>query len=198
MKPTIQSIVEEIFRLYDVHGMAEYIGEPVSQVEHMCQAAQLAEKEGHDEEVVLAAFFHDFGHICATGSAAQMDGYGTRNHEKIGADYLRRAGFSEKTAQLVESHVQAKRYLTFKHPDYFNLLSEASRRTLEFQGGRMNEKEASAFEQDPLFALYLRMRNWDERAKEESMPLPDLDKYKKMALNHLGSQPSAQPGIAPR
>lgn len=36
------------------------------------------------------------------------------NHEKIGADYLRERGFSEQVAVLVESHVTAKRYLTFK------------------------------------------------------------------------------------
>ena len=188
MKPAIESIVEEIFRLYNVHGTAGYIGEPVSQLEHMSQAAQLAEKEGHDDEVVLAAFFHDFGHICAAESAVQMDGYGVKNHEKIGADYLRQAGFSEKITRLVESHVQAKRYLTFKHPEYHHRLSEASRRTLAFQGGRMNEKEAAGFEQDPLFALYLRLRNWDERAKEERLPLPDLAKYREMALRHLAAK----------
>ena len=188
MKPTTESIVKEIFRLYDVHGMAEYIGEPVSQVEHMCQAAQLAEKEGHDEEVVLAAFFHDFGHICAAESAAQMDGYGVQNHEKIGADYLRQAGFSEKIARIVESHVQAKRYLTFKHSEYHHRLSEASRRTLAFQGGRMSEKEAADFEQDPLFTLYLQLRNWDEQAKEERLPLPGLAKYREMAVRHLAAK----------
>jgi len=185
MQPTAESIAEEIFRLYNVHGADEYIGEPVSQMEHMCQAAQLAEKEDCEEEVVLAAFFHDFGHICANETGMQMDGYGVRNHEKIGADYLRRAGFSETVAKLVESHVQAKRYLTFKHPGYYIRLSEASRRTLEFQGGQMDAAEALAFERDPLFDRYLKMRRWDEQAKEKSMPLPDLDRYRQMAVRHL-------------
>ena len=39
----IEQTVNEIFELYQKYGDEDYIGEPVSQVEHMCQAAQLAE-----------------------------------------------------------------------------------------------------------------------------------------------------------
>ncbi|MDP2147097.1 MAG: phosphohydrolase, partial [Pseudomonas sp.] len=59
-----EQVVAEVFGLYEQHGAADYIGEPVSQIEHMSQAAQLAMAEGFDDEVVLAAFFHDIGHIC--------------------------------------------------------------------------------------------------------------------------------------
>mgnify|MGYP003449482420 CR=1 FL=1 len=64
MQSVIEESVNEIFGLYQKYGDEDYIGEPVSQVEHMCQAAQLAEAEGYPEEVVLAAFFHDIGHLC--------------------------------------------------------------------------------------------------------------------------------------
>lgn len=57
-------IIDEIFGLYAKYGGEDYIGEPVSQLEHMSQSAQLAVQEGYDDEVVLAAFFHDIGHIC--------------------------------------------------------------------------------------------------------------------------------------
>ncbi|WP_057940293.1 phosphonate degradation HD-domain oxygenase [Algoriphagus resistens] len=171
-----------VFDLYRKFGQEDYIGEPVSQIEHMSQSAQIAENEGHDEEVILAAFFHDIGHLCVSqGEVKTMDGYGVLSHEKIGADFLRMLGFPERIAKLVENHVQAKRYLTYRHPAYFEKLSEASRKTLEFQGGKMNEKEAVAFETDPLFELSLKMRTWDEMAKEENVPLPDLDKYILMA-----------------
>ena len=59
----IDKTVEEIFSLYDRFGSADYIGEPVSQIEHMSQSAELAIREGYDDEVVLAAFFHDIGHF---------------------------------------------------------------------------------------------------------------------------------------
>ena len=180
-----QSVTNEIFALYGKHGAEDYIGEPVSQLEHMSQSAILAAQQGFDEEVILAAFFHDIGHFLSSTQTQSMDGYGVMSHEKVGADYLRSKGFPERVAKLVESHVQAKRYLTFKNPEYYQQLSEASKRTLEFQGGRMSEAEAQAFEKDELFELSIRMRKWDELAKEENVPVPDLEIYKQMSLTCL-------------
>lgn len=179
-------VINEVFALYERFGDSDYIGEPVSQIEHMSQAAELAMAEGFDDEVVLAAFFHDIGHICAEG-AENMGGFGVVSHERLGADYLRRAGFSERMARLVEYHVQAKRYLTLKEPGYYERLSEASRRTLEYQGGVMSAEEAAAFEQDPLCAISLRMRQWDELAKEMSVPVIDLEVLREKALRLLAA-----------
>ncbi|WP_162096260.1 phosphonate degradation HD-domain oxygenase [Pseudomonas chlororaphis] len=178
--------IAEVFGLYERFGDSDYIGEPVSQLEHMSQAAQRAMAEGFDDEVVLAAFFHDIGHICVQ-DAENMGGFGVVSHERLGADYLRRAGFSERLARLVEYHVQAKRYLTFKEPGYYERLSQASRRTLEYQGGVMNVEEARAFEQDPLCAVSLRMRQWDEQAKELWVPVMDLQVLKDKAARLLNA-----------
>jgi len=176
-----QQVVEAIFALYQRHGDEDYIGEPVSQLEHMSQAAQRALAEGFDDEVVLAAFFHDIGHLCG-GAEGDMGGYGVVSHERVGAEYLRRCGFSERMARLVEYHVEAKRYLTLRQPGYYQRLSEASRRTLAYQGGVMSEAEADAFEQDPLCAVSLRMRHWDEEAKEEWVPVMDLGVLRAKAI----------------
>jgi len=175
-----QQVIAEVFGLYEQHGTADYIGEAVSQLEHMSQAAQWAMAEGFDDEVVLAAFFHDIGHLC--GGDASMGGYGVVSHERIGAEYLRRCGFGERMARLVQYHVEAKRYLTLRQAGYYQRLSEASRRTLEYQGGMMSEAEADAFERDPLFEVSLRMREWDEMAKEIGMPVVDLEGLKQKAL----------------
>lgn len=188
MKPTPLPIpqVQEIFALYEKFGHEVY-GEDVTQLEHAVQSAQLAEQEGYDDEVILAALFHDIGHICTyddSTAARQMGNYGTMSHDKIGGAYLRDRGFPERLAHLVENHVQAKRYLTFKEPGYFDKLSEASKQTLEYQGGPMLAEEAKAFEQDPLFHLSLRMRHWDEEAKEHDMPKPDLQRYKEMCRQY--------------
>lgn len=178
----INETIEEVFDLYKKYGDEDYIGEPVSQLEHMSQSAALALKEGYDNEVVLAAFFHDIGHICVTaGSENSMKGYGTKSHEKIGADFLRSKGFPERVARLVENHVHAKRYLTYRYPEYYEGLSDASKKTLEFQGGSMTPSEAEAFEKDSLFEISIRMRKWDELAKEVSIPIMDLDRLKKVA-----------------
>jgi 2-amino-1-hydroxyethylphosphonate dioxygenase (glycine-forming) len=186
MRNRIEETVEEVFGLYVKYGEADYIGEPVSQLEHMSQSAELAMKEGFDDEVVLAAFFHDIGHICVMHNEANaMGGYGVKSHEKIGADYLRKTGFPEKVARLVENHVQAKRYLTFKYPDYYNNLSEASKKTLEFQGGIMTPEEAGGFEKDALFEISILMRKWDELAKEINIPVLDLSQLKTIAAKVL-------------
>ena len=181
-----EKMVNEVFGLYAQRGSEDYIGEPVSQIEHMSQSAQLALAEGYDDEVVLAAFFHDIGHLCEHDEpSASMGGYGVASHERVGADYLRRCGFSDRLARLVEYHVQAKRYLTLRQPGYYAQLSEASRHTLAYQGGVMSDAEADAFECDPLCSVSLRMRQWDERAKEMNVPVMDLNILKRKALGLL-------------
>jgi phosphonate degradation associated HDIG domain protein len=185
-KEEAEIIVDEIFSLYERHGNADYIGEPVSQLEHMCQAAELAEEEGYDDEVVLAAFFHDIGHLCEFIMPVElMEGVGVLDHESIGQEYLVKKGFSERIAKLVRSHVEAKRFLTFRFPEYFEKLSDASKITLQHQGGRMNEEEAAAFETDPMFDIFIKMRTWDDLAKITNKELPDLNKYRQMAVLHL-------------
>lgn len=186
---TTEQTADLIIGLYERYGGEDYIGEPVSQVEHMCQCAILAEEEGCSEEVILAAFFHDIGHLCEhIMPVAQMDGYGVVDHEKLGADFLLGHGFSENIASLVRNHVQAKRYLTFSDQSYYNRLSEASKKTLEFQGGRMTAEEAAFFEADPLFEMHIRLRKWDEKAKLEEQPLPPLLKYRDMINKHLSNR----------
>jgi len=92
----IEFTVNEIFDLYAQQGAAEYAGEKVSQLEHMCQAAGFAMQEGYDDEVVLAAFMHDVGHLLPIHDENEsMNGYGMMDHEKLGAEFLRKAGFSE-------------------------------------------------------------------------------------------------------
>jgi phosphonate degradation associated HDIG domain protein len=177
---------DEIMMMYKQHGGSEYAGEKVTQLEHMVQAAQLAEEKGFDEEVILAAFLHDIGHIAEEANGVNaMDEYGLKDHEAIGAQFLTGKGFSSKIAKLVASHVNAKRYLTKADPDYYNQLSEASKRTLEFQGGMMSAEEAEKFEKDPLFSEIILMRRWDEQAKVEDKSLPELDRYRTMIIHHL-------------
>lgn len=180
---------DTIMRMFLEYGGHEYAGEKVTQLEHMFQAGELASTQGYDDEVILAAFLHDIGHICVSADThAQMDGYGTIDHEAVGAAYLRDHGFSEKLIRLVESHVDAKRYLTWKQPAYYDQLSEASKKTLEFQGGKMETDEAIVFEADPLFDLIIRMRRWDEEAKVENQPVKDIEPYRQRIIRHLESQ----------
>ena len=148
----------------------------------MSQAAAFAIEAGADDEVVLAAFFHDIGHLLADRlEVASMSGYGALDHEQLGADYLKSLGFSNRICSLIKNHVQAKRYLTLTRPGYYEKLSLASLKTLAFQGGMMTKSEAEQFRSEPWFEEHIRLRNWDEQAKEVAIPVIDLDKIKDMA-----------------
>ncbi len=173
-----QSAAQSIIKLFEEHGNDDYIGEDISQLEHAVQSAQMAEDGGYEDDVILAAFLHDIGHLLANKSEEfSMGGYGARSHEKIGADHLRQMGLPEKVALLVESHVEAKRYLAYRYPEYMAALSEASMKTLGYQGGVMSEDEARAFESDPLHELKVQMRRWDEAAKIVGKPIEGWRSY---------------------
>ena len=182
-----EQIANEVITLFKQKGSADYAGEAITQLEHACQAAQLAEKDGQSDEVILAAFLHDVGHLLDEGHEA-MDGYGVKNHEGVAAEYLKQHGFSDRLVTLVNAHVDAKRYLCFANKRYFDNLSEASKITLQFQGGPMGEDEARDFEKNPLKNLIIKMRTWDEEAKLVNVPLPDLQSYKAKIIQHLTAQ----------
>lgn len=183
----MQTIANEIIALYEANGNLQY-GEDMTQLQHAFQSAALARAEGYDEEVQLAAFLHDIGHFMNASDSDKMGVFGVKSHEKLGADYLRAKGFSEKVAALVEGHVQAKRYLTFKEPNYYDQLSEASKRTLEFQGGRMTAEEARAFEESPFFEMSVKMRHWDDAGKNPDLPVESLERYREMIAAYLENQ----------
>ena len=181
----MQSALFEIFDLYHKLGNEQY-GENVTQLQHALQSAKLAEEAGYDEEVILAAFLHDIGHLSAISNPHERMGeFGVVSHEKLGSQFLLERGFSTKVAALVEGHVAAKRYLTFKDPIYYERLSEASKNTLRYQGGPMTEEEARLFEQNPYFELSLLMRNWDDEAKIPDLPPEDFSRYVEMAERHM-------------
>lgn len=186
----IKNTIQEIRLLFENQGDEEYYGENVSQFEHAAQAALLAQKQGFDYEVQIAAFLHDIGHLLPANSAEElMEVYGRKDHESVAAHWLRARGFSDKIAVLIENHVNAKRYLCFVNDTYYDALSEASKKTLEFQGGKMSAEEAQEFEHNPHFETIIKMRRWDEAAKVEAMKLPNLDYFINICEQYLIHRP---------
>ena len=72
-----------------------------------------------------------------------------------------------------------------------NKLSDASKMTLEHQGGPMSPAEVEAFEKNKLKDVIIRMRNWDEQAKDVSKfstpaeTKEGLDKISQMLCKHM-------------
>lgn len=178
------AVIEQIFDLYNNYGNEEY-GEQVTMLMHMMQAALIAERTGFDDEMIVAAFLHDIGHFFE--HAEKMGEYGSLAHDDLGSAYLLECGFPEKMAKLVGSHVAAKRYLTWTDSAYYDTLSEASKQTLEYQGGPMKEEEALAFRNDPLFSQYIQIRIWDDMGKETDQPVnpEDVARIRHKTLSYL-------------
>lgn len=138
-----EASVNQVFEILNASQKQEYIGEPISQLEHALQCAHFARNCGGDNEVIVACLLHDIGHLCVPADSPQMDGLGVLDHEGLGGEFLRQLGFSDLVVDLVKNHVSGKRYLCSKFPSYYKQLSDASRGTLEFQGGVMSREEAA-------------------------------------------------------
>ncbi len=164
-----QRLASEILQIFRQHGDQSY-GEAMSVNSHSVQAGWLAKEKGYSEELQLAAFLHDIGHLIPLSAdekdMAMMGQYGVEQHDLIGEEYLAHRGFSPLIRACVRNHVAAKRYLCAKEPGYFETLSEASLATLAHQGGPMTEEQCAAFERDPHFEASIRIRRLDELAKE--------------------------------
>lgn len=170
----------EISALFRAHGEDAYFGEDVTQLAHALQAADWAARSGADEETIVAALVHDIGHLLEDDASQRHEQIGVIDHDAVAERWLNDRGFSPRLIRLVRGHVDAKRYQVAVNPDYRNKLSEASKQTLALQGGPMSDEEASAFAADPLFREMIRLRSWDELAKEPSATPPDWSHYEPM------------------
>lgn len=184
---TAADAVAAITALFASEGAAAYLGEPVSQAAHMFQAAALAEQDQAAKALIAAALLHDVGHFAGTrGGDDLMRGTDDR-HEENGAAWLAQ-WFGEQVTEPVRLHVAAKRYLCTIEPGYAASLSPASLYSLGVQGGPMRRAELSRFEADPYAAGAIRVRRWDDAAKERRASVPGLDHYT-MVLRALAGQP---------
>lgn len=157
-------------------GAALYGDEAVSQEQHALQCARMAEQEDAPPWLVVAALLHDIGHLLeadyGTGRARERDA----RHEVLGEDFLA-TWFGPEVTEPVRLHVAAKRYLCAVDAPYFDTLSPASKHSLMLQGGPMSDAEVAAFEREPFHTEAVRLRRWDDRAKDPEMTTPDLEHF---------------------
>jgi [1-hydroxy-2-(trimethylamino)ethyl]phosphonate dioxygenase len=166
------AVFEEIETLFGAHGHETY-GEGVTVAEHSLQTAALACAEAADDALVAAALLHDIGHFIEL----RDDAFGYHRHDRSGGDWLA-LRFPAFVSEPVRWHVAAKRYLCAIEPDYFGLLSVASKYSLAKQGGPMTAEEAAAFAGQEFTDRALRLRRWDDRGKVEGIDVPALNSYR--------------------
>ncbi len=178
--------LDDIEPLFAAKGDRMYAGEPVTQLQHALQSAQLAERSGADAALIVAALLHDLGHMVNDqGETPTLRGIDDR-HEYVALPLLRTL-FDDAVLQPIRLHVDAKRYLcarghaandgSINGAQYWANLSADSKRSLELQGGIFTDSEAHRFISQPHAEGAVCVRLWDDAAKIESANTPPLSHY---------------------
>jgi phosphonate degradation associated HDIG domain protein len=170
----------DIEKLFRDHGHIAYAGEGVTQLEHALQAARRAEEAGGDDELVTAALLHDLGHLLNlqgdTPTARGIDD----QHQYFAIPFIREL-FPPSVVEAIRLHVDAKRALCALEPEYYESLSEDSKRSLTLQGGIFSREETEKFLAKPFAENAMRVRRWDDAAKVAGEVTPPLARYLEIA-----------------
>ncbi|HZQ01621.1 MAG TPA: HD domain-containing protein [Reyranella sp.] len=173
---------QELLTIFTGRATRRYGLSAVNQLQHALQAATHAESDGCSPATVLAALLHDVGHmIHALGEDPAGRGIDDV-HEELGAKWLADR-FGPDVCEPVRLHVAAKRYLCGTEADYFGKLSADSVRSLGLQGGPMSADEVEAFRKLPYHEEAVRLRRYDEAAKDPAAATPDFDHF----LRHVAA-----------
>ncbi|KAJ6789442.1 hypothetical protein PWT90_00243 [Aphanocladium album] len=196
------SVAEYVLSVLDASQRTPYIGEDISQLQHSLQAAAQAATADPpvDELTQVAALLHDIGQFTPAADLRALTGGEAKNlggrsaaqsvgrvgHETLGGAMLLALGFPEKVARLVESHVASKRYLCAVDESYYDKLSEASKRSLMYQGGPMSGLEKEEFGSGKWCQEMCQLRKWDDAAKEKDAKVPGLEDWRPIIERVLG------------
>lgn len=165
----------DIVALIEKRATTQYGRESVSQMEHALQCAHLSELAGESDESIVAALLHDFGHLLAAENEGVADVTLERDdlHQYVALPFLRGA-LPNAVLEPIRMHVDAKRYLCGAEPDYWASLSDASKHSLELQGGAFQATELVTFISQPYAKEAVRLRRYDDLAKVPGKPTPHL------------------------
>jgi predicted HD phosphohydrolase len=168
--------IEDLVGLLGGGAGRRQAGEPVSELEHALQTAELAERSGARAEMVAAALLHDVGRLVDDVEAG-APGRGLADRHQETALPLLAPLFGPPILEPIRLHVAAKRYLCATVGGYARGLSEGARARLAFQGGPYTFSEATAFIRQPFAPEAVILRRWDDYAKTPRWRTPPLDHY---------------------
>jgi [1-hydroxy-2-(trimethylamino)ethyl]phosphonate dioxygenase len=131
--------------------------------------------------LVAAALLHDVGQLLHAGDEGVADADKDMQHETLGEEWLS-ARFGPEVTQPIKLHVAAKRYLCATDPEYLGKLSPASLQSLKLQGGPMTPAEVAAFESNKFAKDGVRLRRWDDLAKDPNFKVAQLDHYRSVLV----------------
>ena len=170
----------DIEKLFRDHGHIAYSGEGVTQLEHALQTAERAERENAPLDLVTAAFLHDLGHLLNRQGATPTERGIDDQHQYFAIPFIREL-FPPSVVEAIRLHVDAKRALCALEPEYYEALSEDSKRSLTLQGGIFSREETENFLAKPFAENAMRVRRWDDAAKVAGEVTPPVGRYLEIA-----------------
>ena len=183
MAGVARAMTDRLLDAFAGSAARRYGGEPVTELAHSLQCAELARDAGADDELQLACLLHDVGRFAVDprlifdrkdrAGGARPDAKG---HHDVGADLIA-PYVPERVAWLVRMHADAKRYLCAIEPAYWDTLTPGSRYTLTLQGGVMTPETVSSLTRHPWLADAVRLRRWDDLAKVPDQPTRRLEAW---------------------
>jgi len=176
------SIVDQIIFSYS-NNKSLYIGEKITITEHMIQTAMLAEKNNCSSSLICSSLLHDYGHFILENPDDLVNKGKDGKHEDVGYKFLKKY-FVKDVVEPIKYHVKAKRYLA-RDKKYYQILSKASKISLKLQGGIMDEKEANEFKNNEFFENSIKLRKFDEGAKNTSLKIKSIKEYKNLLVSKL-------------
>ena len=177
---------ENLLNWLEDEGRSKY-DEGVNQFEHSVQTAMIAKKNKSSFSLIVAALLHDIGHLILNENTSKDDFLNyALNNELIGAQWLENK-FPRSVIEPIKLHVSAKRYLCSLNNKHYSKLSEASKRSLQLQGGLMNKKEQRIFQKNLFSKDAIMLRKWDDDAKVKNFQIMPIRNFKNdiiMMLNN--------------
>lgn len=132
-------------------------------------------------ELIVACLLHDLGHLVHhLGDDPAIRGIDDR-HEYRAISVLEPL-FPKSVTIPIELHVAAKRYLCATEDTYWAMLSDASKQSLELQGGVFSEEMAEIFIKQPYASAAVKLRRWDDLAKITNLTTPDLGHFQSILI----------------
>lgn len=160
-----------LISLWQEQSAQHHFDSDLSLCRHSLQCARLAEVERASEAMIVAALFHEVGHLAPLSSKGAMV-----DHGAVGATVLA-PWLLPLVTEPIRLQWPAIRYLCTVDPAYWASMSPGLRQACEEQGGTLAPNQVARFESTRFAPQAVQLCRWHQRARNLPESVPDLDRY---------------------
>jgi predicted HD phosphohydrolase len=186
-----------ISELFECVGREIFATPGMSQTDHALHCATRAENAGESSDLIVAALLHDVGHMLMAESRmdaiplVELPVMGGESNQDFGGREIvaakraaRKLTLATLQGWLPDNAVAAvrllhpaKHYLCAVEDDYWDALTPATQAELLADGGRYDAALVARFRQYPCHAAAVRLRRYDDLAKQNSIAARPLSHF---------------------